>query len=85
MTGKMLPKLALQIVALLAPNEACGLAAPPNAPEPQEVIAAPPPQAPLPPGSYPAYMESGQMVRLPTVTENPHPPPIAWRSRPNRT
>ena len=77
MTGKMLPKLALQIVILLALNEVCGLAAPPYVPEPQEVIAAPPPQAPLPPGSSPAYVESGQIVRLPAVTENPQPPPIA--------
>ena len=76
MTGKMLPKLALQIVILLVLNEVCSLAAPPYVPEPHEVIAAPPPQAPLPPGSPPAYAESGQIFRLPAVTENPQPPPI---------
>ncbi len=76
MTGNMLPKLALQTVVLLALSGVSSLAAPPNAPEPAEVITAPPPQAPLPPGSPPAYAESGQIFRLPAVTENPQPPPI---------
>ena len=76
MTGNMLPRLALQTVVLLALSGVSSLAAPPNAPEPAEVITAPPPQAPLPPGSPPANAESGQIFRLPAVTENPQPPPI---------
>ena len=76
MTGKMLPKLALQIVILLMLNEAGSLAASPYVPEPNEVIAAPLPQAPLPPTSLPSDAESGQLLPLPAVTENPQPPPI---------
>jgi outer membrane protein TolC len=76
MTGKMLPKLALQIVILLVLNDVCSLAAPPNAPEPQEVIAAPLPQAPLPSGMQSGYVEPDRVLRLPAVSENPQPPSI---------
>ncbi len=68
--------LALQTAILLALNEVCSLAAPPYVPEPQEIIAAPLPQAPLPPGSPSGHAESGQVFRLPAVTENSQPPPI---------
>ena len=76
MAGRIFPKVALQIAILLVLNEVCGLAAPSDAPEPQEVIAAPLPQTTLSPGSRSRYAETGQVLRLPAVNENPQPPPI---------
>ena len=83
MTGGMLSKSALQIVVLLALNEVCGLAAPPNAPEPQEVVAAPLPQSPLPSGLQSGYAEPDRVLRLPAVAENPQPPRFSRPSQPS--
>ena len=47
-----------------------------TSPEPAEVIAAPPPQANLPPRLARGYAEAGQILGSPLLTENPQPPPI---------
>jgi len=76
MTATMLPRLALQIAILLVLNEICGLAAPPYVPEPPEAIAAPPPQAPLPPRPLPGDAQPDQIFTSPVLSENSQPPPI---------
>ena len=49
---------------------------PPSIPQRAEVITTPSQAAPLPPRSLPGDAESGQVLRLPAVTENPQPPSI---------
>lgn len=69
-------KVAAQIVILLAMNEIIAIAGPPATLEPAEVIAAPPPQADLPPRLARDYAAACRILETPVLIENPQPPPI---------
>ena len=71
-----MPGMALRMMILFMLTEAIGFAASGDTPEPAEVIAAPAPQAVLPPGLARDYAEAGQILGSPTLAENPQPPPI---------
>ena len=79
MSRAMLSKWALQAAILVTMNAACVWAAPPDAPELAEPVAAPPPPMPMSPGQAPNDRPAGCIFQSPRVTENTQPPPIPAR------
>jgi outer membrane protein TolC len=76
MPRQTISRLALHFWMLFVIGEVSAFASPSHPPEPAEVIAAPPPQADLPPRLARDYAEAGRILGSPTLTENPLPPPI---------
>ena len=76
MPRQTFPHLAMRLCMLIALSDASAFAVSPSVPEPAEVIAAPPPQANLPPSLARSYAEAGRILGSPLLTENSQPPSI---------
>ena len=76
MSWRTLSQVAIRLCMFVALGAAGAAAEAPYVPEPHEAVPAPPPQAILPPSVPLGSAETGQILRLPALAENPQPPPI---------